>query len=189
MMTENLRETKGKAIAQTANQVNRIDDYLYTVKSQSGNGDYAVTKVDDEWVCQCPDNTYRHIPCKHIHAVNFSLTLRAEVKVRTIAPIENLSECIFCGSHNLMKAGKRKNKAVTIQKYLCRDCHKYFTFNIGFEKMKHNPQAITTSLQLYFQRRKPQKHNESLRTNGCQSLLPNNPKLDKKIHSPNERLR
>ena len=150
MITENLRETKGKAIAQSANQINRIDEYLYTVKSQSGNGEYAVTKVDDEWICQCPDNTYRHIPCKHIHAVNFSLTLRASVKERTISPIENLSECIYCGSHNLMKAGKRKNKALTIQKYLCRDCHKYFTFNIGFERMKHNPQAITTSLQLYF---------------------------------------
>jgi transposase-like protein len=149
MITENLRETKGKAIAQT-NQVKRIDDYLYTVKSQSGNGDYAVTKVDDEWVCQCPDNTFRHIPCKHIHAVNFSLTLRETVKSRIIAPIENLNECIYCGSHNLMKAGKRKNKEGIIQKYLCRDCHKYFTFNIGFEKMKHNPQAITTSLQLYF---------------------------------------
>ena len=45
MMTENLRETKGKAIAQSANQVNRIDDYLYTVKSQSKNGEYAVTKL------------------------------------------------------------------------------------------------------------------------------------------------
>ena len=69
---ENLREEKGKAIAPTANQINRIDDYLYTVKSQSGNGEYTVHKVDSEWLCDCPDNTYRHIPCKHIHAVNYS---------------------------------------------------------------------------------------------------------------------
>ena len=26
----------------------------------------------------------------------------------------------------------------------------YFTINIGFEKMKHNPQGITTAMQLYF---------------------------------------
>ncbi len=27
---------------------------------------------------------------------------------------------------------------------------RYFTINIGFEKMKHNPQVITTAMQLYF---------------------------------------
>ena len=80
MMTENLREEKGKAIAQSANQVNRIDDCLYTVKSQSGNGEYCVTKVDGEWVCQCPDNTYRHVECKHIHAVNFSFINKSRGK-------------------------------------------------------------------------------------------------------------
>ena len=26
----------------------------------------------------------------------------------------------------------------------------YFTINIGFERRKHNPQGITTSMQLYF---------------------------------------
>jgi hypothetical protein len=40
------REERGQTIAQSG-QVKRIDDFLYTVKSQSGNGDYAVTKVDD----------------------------------------------------------------------------------------------------------------------------------------------
>ena len=34
--------------------------------------------------------------------------------------------------------------------FYCRDCHKYFTINIGFERMKHNPQAITLAMQLYF---------------------------------------
>ncbi len=73
-MTQTLttREERGQTIAKSSNQIDRVDDCLYVVKSQSGNGDYAVTKVDDEWVCQCPDNTYRHVECKHIHAVKFS---------------------------------------------------------------------------------------------------------------------
>ena len=50
----------------------------------------------------------------------------------------------------IKKAGLRKNKAGTHPKILCRDCHHYFTINIGFEHMKHNPQAITTAMQLYF---------------------------------------
>ncbi len=144
------REERGQAIAQHTGQIKRIDEAFYTVQSQSGNGEYAITKVDSEWICECPDNKYRHVECKHIHAIKFSQIIRAEVSVRRISPIENLSNCIYCGSTNLMKKGLRKNKAGQIQKFYCRDCHKYMTFNIGFERMKHNPQAITSAMQLYF---------------------------------------
>ncbi len=144
------REERGQTIAQHSGQVSRIDDMLYIVRSQSGHGEYTINKINGEWFCTCPDNTYRHVPCKHIHAVTFSLSIRAEVKVRTIKPIDNLTNCVYCGSSNLKKDGVRKNKTGTIQKFLCRDCHKYMTFNIGFERMKHNPQAITTAMQLYF---------------------------------------
>jgi transposase-like protein len=144
------REERGQTIAQHNGQVKRIDENFYTVKSQNGNGEYAVTKIDLEWICECPDNKYRHVECKHIFAIRFSQSLRAEVAVRRITPIDNLSNCIYCDSSNLKKKGIRKNKSGNIQKFYCRDCHKYFTFNIGFERMKHNPQAITSAMQLYF---------------------------------------
>lgn len=144
------REERGETIARHEGQIKRIDEDFYTLKSQSGNGEYAVTKVDKEWICECSDNKYRHVECKHIYAIKFSQSLRAEVAIRRISPIENLTECIYCGSSNLKKKGIRKNKSGNIQKFYCRDCHKYFTFNIGFERMKHNPQAITSAMQLYF---------------------------------------
>jgi transposase-like protein len=59
-------------------------------------------------------------------------------------------ECICCDSTNLKKDGVKRNKSGIIQKFYCRTCKKYVTFNLGFEKMKHNPQAITTAMQLYF---------------------------------------
>ncbi len=89
-------------------------------------------------------------PCKHIYAVKFSLTIRAEVKVRTIKPIENLTKCIYCGSTNIVKDGSTQKQNRKHPIFECQDCHKYFTFNIGFEHMKHNPQAITSAMQLYF---------------------------------------
>ncbi len=144
------REQRGQAIVELTGQIQRIDENFYTVKSQSGNGEYAVTKIDGEWMCECPDNKYRHVKCKHIHAVNLSQSLRAEVTIARIAPIENLTECIYCGSPNIRKDGIRKNKAGNIQVFNCKDCHRDFTFNIGFERMKHNPQAITSAMQLYF---------------------------------------
>jgi putative transposase len=144
------REQRGQAIAELIGQIQRIDENFYTVKSQSGYGEYAVTKIDNEWICECPDNKYRHVKCKHIHAVNLSQSLRAEVTIARIAPIENLTECIYCGSRNIVKDGVRKNKAGNLQVFNCKDCHRDFTFNIGFERMKHNPQAVTTAMQLYF---------------------------------------
>jgi transposase-like protein len=145
---EKRREERGLEIAHKERQVTRIEDTFYVVRSQSGNGEYAVSQVDKEWVCECPDNKFRNVKCKHIFAVEFSKSLRATI--RRIIPIENLTECIHCGSSNLMKYGLRKNKTGNIQVFYCRDCHKYFTFNIGFERMKHNPQAITSAMQLYF---------------------------------------
>jgi putative transposase len=156
------RQERGQAIAKLDGQIKRIDENTYMVKSQSGNGVYEVLNTSIGWMCQCPDHMYRGVTCKHIHAVLFSKSLRAEVAIRRIEPIENLTECIYCGSSNLKKDGKRKNKSGKIQKYYCRDCHKYMTFNIGFERMKHNPKAITAAMQLYFS-------GESLR-NTMQSL-------------------
>jgi transposase-like protein len=162
------REERGEAIAQLDGQVKRIDDFTYTVKSQSRMGEYIISKVDGEWICECPDNKYRHVKCKHIHAIEFSSKLRAEVKVRIIAPIEILTECIYCGSSNLKKDGIRKNKTGAIQKFYCRDCHKYMTFNIGFERMKHNPQAITSAMQLYFSGESLRNTTESLKLLGVE---------------------
>jgi transposase-like protein len=144
------REIRGQAIAQSNGQVQRIDECLYIVKSQSQSGEYTVNRVNGEWMCECPDYTYRHVPCKHIYAVQLSTAIREKVIIRHIEPIENATECIYCGSPNIVKDGKRKNKAIILQIFECKDCHKYFTINIGFEKMKHNPQAITSAMQLYF---------------------------------------
>jgi len=146
----NTRKEKGEAIAKMNNQVRRMNEDTYIVKSQTNNGDYRVSKDVDGWRCECPDYVYRHMKCKHIFAVEFSLSFRAEVAVRRIEPVENLTECISCGSSNIVKDGVRKNKFGNIQKFYCRDCGKYFTFNIGFERMKHNPQAVTSAMQLYF---------------------------------------
>jgi putative transposase len=156
------REERGQSIAKLNGQIKRIDANTYEVLSQSGHGRYEVLNTSLGWMCQCPDHIYRGVKCKHIHAVEFSTKIREQVEVKRIAPIENMSECIYCGSSNLKKDGIRKNKAGAIQKFYCRDCHKYFTFNIGFERMKHNPQAITSAMQLYFS-------GESLR-NTMQSL-------------------
>jgi putative transposase len=102
------------------------------------------------WVCSCPDHKHRGVKCKHIFAVEISFALHKEVEVARITPVNITTTCIYCDSSNIVKDGLRHNKYGDIQKYECRDCHHYFTINLGFEKMKSSPQTITSALQLYF---------------------------------------
>jgi transcription elongation factor Elf1 len=153
------RQERGQQIAKLEGHIKRIDSNTYGVKSQSGNGVYEVLNTSIGWMCQCPDHIYRGVTCKHIHAVLFSKSLRAEVAIRRIEPIESLTECIYCGSANIVKDGVRKNKHDTIQKFYCRNCKQYFSFNIGFERMKH-PSSYHFCYATLFQRRIIKKYNE-----------------------------
>ena len=145
-----MRQEKGQEIAKNGS-IKRIDEFTYVVKSQSGHGEYTIKKGKyDTWSCDCPDHYYRRVTCKHLIAVHISLAMRTEVAIRRIEPIEALTECTICGSSNIMKWGIRKNKAGNIQTFICKSCNHKFSFNIGFERMKHDPKAITMAMQLYF---------------------------------------
>jgi transposase-like protein len=162
------REERGKMIAERPNQIIRLDERFYKVASQNGHGMYDITKKKTSgWLCTCPDFTYRNVQCKHIWAVQFSLNLRKAVEPRIIEPII-FDACIYCKSKQLAKWGVRHNKYGDIQKFSCKSCGKFFTVNLGFEKMKHNPQAITTAMQLYFSGESLRNVARSLRLLGTQ---------------------
>jgi transposase-like protein len=120
------------------------------VLSQSGHGKYGVFLSEDEWRCECPDHRFRGVKCKHIWAVEFSLKMREQVRKNIIIQEAAVSKCVFCQSENIKKFGIRRNKSGNIQRFLCENCGKTFSINIGFEKMKYNPQAVTSAMQLYF---------------------------------------
>lgn len=145
------REEKGKLIA-LRQDVTRIRPDYYIVKSQTTLKQYNVTRMLDSWKCTCPDHTYRNVCCKHIHAVEFSIKIREQVQPKQNLNIEQITvnDCQFCHSQNIKKFGIRHNKSGDIQRFVCSDCSKTFSVNIGFEKMKSSPEAITSALQLYF---------------------------------------
>jgi transposase-like protein len=147
---EKQRQQRGLEIVNKKSQVVRIDALTYTVHSQSNNGEYTVCLSEDEWRCECPDHRFRGVKCKHIFAVEISIRMREQVSKNLVIEEVTVSSCIFCHSSNIKKFGVRKNKSGNIQRFVCGDCKKTFSVNIGFEKMKHNPQAITSAMQLYF---------------------------------------
>ncbi|MCL4437085.1 MAG: DDE-type integrase/transposase/recombinase [Thaumarchaeota archaeon] len=151
-MEFNFRQERGQEIAKLDGEVKRVDQHFYRVNSQSGNGLYDIIEGELGWLCSCPDHIYRGVKCKHIWAVEFSLTYRKVVaEIHTVVePVQNPMACKSCGSSNLLKYGVRHNKTGDIQKYSCKDCGAFFTVNLGFEKMKSSPAIVTSAMQLYF---------------------------------------
>lgn len=163
------REERGQLIVEAKEpQVTCVEANFYTVKSQSGNGEYAVSVVDGERICECPDNKFRHAKCKHIFAVEFSLKIKEQVKKTRIIEEVMVSNCVYCHSFNTKRFGVRHNRSGDIQRFSCLSCGKTFSVNIGFERMKHNPQAITSAMQLYFSGESLRNTMESLRLLGVE---------------------
>jgi putative transposase len=187
------REVKGLEMAgnfgkkgQPDVAIQRLNKVTYKVKSQSDSskwytvvrqyGSERFTKWYSEggWTCDCPDHSFRHVICKHIHAVLFSKLLRKRVYQDTFqTPInQNIIDanaigkivCQKCGSENYKKHGVRDNKnADDIQRYYCKDCKSTFTINHGFENAKESVAVITASIDLYLKGISLRKASDHLR--------------------------
>ncbi len=144
------RAMKGKAIYESGGQITRVDGNTYYVNSQKGHGIYDILSTELGWLCSCANHIYRGVKCKHIWAVEFSLSFRKEVQKRiTIKSLHSIT-CVICHSLNIVKHGISHNSNGDIQRFSCKDCGKRFSSNLGFEGMKGTPQIITSALQLYF---------------------------------------
>src|SRR5437016_3184194 len=148
---------RGQQIAQVQGSIIKGEKGTYRVHSQSRDFfTYTVTPLENGWYCSCPDFVQREVSaCKHIFAVQFSRKIRETVKTERekreiVIEQFNATACLSCGSPNLKKFGIRHNVSGDIQRFICLACSKTFSVNIGFEKMKHNPKAITSAMQLYF---------------------------------------
>lgn len=149
---QNERESSGKQIAEKPDQVKRIDENWYQVKSQSLKYDswYDVILTESGFVCDCPDNQWRKVKCKHIFATETSIQLRKLVSNHVTIREVVIQSCLVCHSEKIKKDGLRHNKNYDIQKYECKECGKKFSVNVGFERMHASPQMITSAIQLYF---------------------------------------
>jgi transposase-like protein len=148
--TFDARQAKGEAIAHEFGWVQRVDEHSYRVRSQSKDTEYEVMSTEVGWVCNCPDSVYRGLKCKHVWAVEVSWTLRNVVRETFVIEPVSVSACAFCRSPNFKKFGIRRNKAGSIQRFVCSDCRRTFSVNLGFKGMRASPQAITSAMQLYF---------------------------------------
>lgn len=134
LMTENPRLIRALEILARGNQITRISNTHYRVRSQSNPEKfYTVQHSNGRWICDCLDYAFRFsdridiserfatsfgLTCKHCLSVTQSLRLRAQVAdetIRTAIPSASLNICRFCGSKKLISvacAGKFKGIVV-----------------------------------------------------------------------------
>jgi len=149
------RQVRAWEMLSNGNEIKRLNENAYRVKSQSGNGFYLVTRQGADWACECPDYANRQIACKHIYAVYFSLNFREHVITKNLSleiTSPDQEQCSVCGSTQIQKWGWRyyKNKN-RVQRFKCISCsHRWNAKVEGFEGMRANPHAITVALDLYF---------------------------------------
>jgi transposase-like protein/DNA-directed RNA polymerase subunit M/transcription elongation factor TFIIS len=137
------------------NEIKRINESAYRVKSQSGNGFYLVARQGSDWSCECPDYANRQVACKHIYAVYFSLNFREHVTSKNLSleiTSPDQEQCSVCGSTHIQKWGwKYRKDGSRVQRFKCMSCsHRWNAKTEGFAGMRANPHAITVALDLYF---------------------------------------
>jgi transposase-like protein len=158
----NPRELRGLAILSQPDTVIQTEKNQWDVRSQSRDAYYTVTrkfvsKAKGDmfsWSCTCRDFAARNMPCKHIHAVQFSLKISGDIeKESTAQHIEKADPkivCPSCKSGNVVKRGIRKTQYGEVQRFGCTDCNHRFIVDKGFCRVKHSPEIITKTLDLYF---------------------------------------
>lgn len=74
IVKENLREVKGSRLA-TSRRIYRLENSdTFYVESESTNDLYYFIRYEPSFTwCSCLDNSTRHIKCKHIFAVEYSI--------------------------------------------------------------------------------------------------------------------
>lgn len=151
-----MRQKKGVNIAVSGNSIQKLSKNQYSVKSQTRDVWYNVTKTPDAdvWACSCPDFCYNLTRrddkrCKHILAVlALQTTLERELHIEKI---DVAKICPQCNSTEIVKNGLRVvQNNIRRQKYRCRQCNYKFSFHeSGFSGMRFSPKMITETLNLY----------------------------------------
>lgn len=77
-ITVGTRDDRGKGIASQSDQIKKVKDNQFKVKSQSGHGYYDVKRTTSGMTCTCKYFVTRGGKCKHILATRYYLEVERE---------------------------------------------------------------------------------------------------------------
>ena len=76
----NKRILRGAQIIEKGIEPKQLTHNSFEIPSQSKDLNYIVTCYANSWRCTCPDYQFRHVTCKHIHAVTLWQKLSKKLK-------------------------------------------------------------------------------------------------------------
>jgi len=115
---EDIKLQKAKIILTKEKAIEKIDNGIYTVISQTGIGLYKVQWNGNEWSCNCPDFIkHGHIrPCKHVLA----LKLHLEIGYVTIEGEESKVEPVTYSQHWANYNHAQSQEIELFDQFLCQ---------------------------------------------------------------------
>ena len=74
--------------------IQRLNKLTYKVKSQSNHDKWytVINTYKEGWTCDCPDFTFRHLECKHVHAYSerkFTLILLQTFQLQKVSWVKS----------------------------------------------------------------------------------------------------
>lgn len=90
----------------------QLSQNRFEIPSKSKNLNYIVTSCANSWSCTCPDYQFRHVTCKHIHAIvlwqkhSKKLNKEASENVEVQYQLSGEMLCKFCESSKIIKYGR-----------------------------------------------------------------------------------
>ena len=120
-------------------------------------------------LCSCPDNIYRGVCRKHVHAIEISKRMREAVQKevpKTVIKQVDPTKCKYCDSPHINKKGTHTFKKGPVQQFKCRDYGKRFVHNLGFEKKQSSPEQIALAVDMVFSGLSSRKAAETLNKTG-----------------------
>lgn len=138
------RQLRGLGIVAIGGQIERINDRLFLVKSQSSAAIYRVRWIDGKLTCNCKDAGDGQY-CKHRTAVDFLKRLPEVILANQKALVR---ACPNCGSNSVISKGKRYNKRGSLRVFLCKECRRKFPEGTPSELGR--PALAIASVDLYY---------------------------------------
>ena len=138
--------TPALAIVARGDQIRSLSPTRHEVRSQSRPGlKYEVRIRRDHWSCSCAYHRGKRRVCIHILAIRLR-----DGFAESTGDDAGASECPGCGSHEIIRFGKRHNVGGVVGRYLCNACGVRFTHRPGELRLRHHSRTVALALDLYF---------------------------------------
>jgi transposase-like protein len=127
------------------NSVLRVREKHYKIETEKDKTPQTVRWLDTGLHCTCPNYVFKGKACEHIRRIRITLGMRDLARPEDVS-YDNIRECAYCNSTDIRAHSLRHNVSGDVQRYLCHNCGKKFSF----AEKKREPEKALKIMDMYF---------------------------------------